>query len=90
MSSPCLCWCGGNADWGAQVQAARMKEGETTGEVGLVPENYLTLVERIELEDQVDPNEEAVDWGSEQALEAEEEDVQGKDECSTPKPVEEE
>lgn len=67
-----------------------MKEGETTGEVGLVPENYLTLVERIELEDQVDPNEEAVDWGSEQALEAEEEDVQGKDECSTPKPVEEE
>ena len=69
---------------------ARMKEGETTGEVGLVPENYLTLVERIELEDQVDPNEEAVDWGSEQALEAEEEDVQGKDECSTPKPVEEE
>ena len=48
---------------GAQVQAARMKDGETTGEVGLVPENYLTLVERIELEDEVDPNEEAVDWG---------------------------
>ena len=73
---------------GAQVQAARMKDGETTGEVGLVPENYLTLVERIELEDEVDPNEEAVDWGSEQALEAEE-DGQGEDESSTPKPVEE-
>jgi hypothetical protein len=28
-----------------QVQAARMVEAELTGEVGLVPENYLTLLE---------------------------------------------
>lgn len=31
------------------VQAARVKDGNVTGEVGLVPENYLSLVEQSEV-----------------------------------------
>ncbi|KAL8276782.1 hypothetical protein RQP46_010838 [Phenoliferia psychrophenolica] len=50
-----------NRECAGWVQAARMDGVDPTGEVGLVPENYLTLVERIE---PIDPNEEAVDWGS--------------------------
>ncbi len=36
VADDCLC---------PQVQAARMVEAELTGEIGLVPENYLTLLE---------------------------------------------
>lgn len=31
-----------------QVQAGRVHDGQITGEVGLVPENYLTLIESEE------------------------------------------
>ena len=75
---------------------------DPTGEVGLVPENYLTLVERIEA---IDPNDEAVDWGSDDDSpetvegDAREQQVSSKpgppdelegEDAVTPKPVEDE
>ncbi|KAM0749992.1 hypothetical protein T439DRAFT_43863 [Meredithblackwellia eburnea MCA 4105] len=61
------------------VQAGRMDGMEQTGEVGLVPENYLTLVQRLEAspeeedgedEDEDDKSERLhhEDWGSDEAI----------------------
>lgn len=45
-----------------QVQAGRITDGEVTDEIGLVPENYLELVERGE----GDSGDEGSGWDEEQ------------------------
>ncbi|KAK4702762.1 hypothetical protein P7C70_g3457, partial [Phenoliferia sp. Uapishka_3] len=68
-----------NRECAGWVQAARMDGAEMTGEVGLVPENYLTLVERIDPNDLVG-GEDGDSW------EAEEEQPSAEERESEPEP----
>lgn len=49
-----------------QVQAGRIRDGEVTDEIGLVPENYLELVERGD----GDSEDEGSGWGEDPEREA--------------------